>query len=89
MTSYHLDLLESAAKLLTQCWNDEEIKLLLYPLLAILERKPGWRSRYSRTISAISADLGITNEKPTSGPTQDTMPGKTGADSASGEKSSK
>jgi len=56
------------------------IKVQMMELLMRLKEGDEWQSQYSRTISAISEDLGITPAKPTFGPIPDTTPGISGDD---------
>ena len=62
--------------------------LVLKYILPRLQKTPLLRSKYSRTISAISEDLGIAQEKLGSGHTPDTTPETIGETSGEGEKSS-
>ncbi len=57
-------------------------------MILLLEAEGSWQSLYSMTISAISEDLGIANEKPISGPTLDTTLDQSIVDSSGGEKCS-
>lgn len=88
------DLLESVALLLTHTKEEgaekaiPHMNLVLLRLQEVLYEKRIWFFKYSRTMSAISADLGIIPEKPISGPTQDTAPDQSGGGSKGGEKSS-
>lgn len=63
-----------------------EMELSLMAILEDLETTPELRLRFSRTMSAISADLGIAQEKPGSGHILDIAPGETGGDSRGGQK---
>ncbi len=65
-----------------------KMEILLWNLVLVFNAMQFGQSRFSRTISAISEDLGIAQEKPTSGPIQDIVPGKSGEGSSAGEKCS-
>lgn len=68
--------------------GEDALKALLTALLRNLLYRPDWLLKYSGTIAAISEDLGIAQEKPTSGPIQDTVPETSGADSGDAGKCS-
>jgi len=80
-----LDLLESVIELekgTRSGWRKGNLQNLMLNIQHILKETPDLRSRYSRTITAISADLGIAPEKPGSLHTPDTSVEKTGGDSS-------
>lgn len=62
--------------------REEAAWVMLQAVNTILNSTPGLRLKFSRTITAISEDLGMIPEKPGSGVTPDTTPGKTGDDSS-------
>ena len=65
--------------------HDYRMKARLWELLMDLSGTPELRSKYSRTITAISVDLGLAPESPGSGVTPDITLGNAGKTSSKEE----